>query len=113
MALDEPNKIDAIGIENCTGLAILTIADAWDWREEQKHFVALQAKLNAYLNFIESGQIWESYPDAVGHKLAIDVVGRFPIPQPGIDFLERVSSACADLGVKIRYRHYTGNEAAN
>jgi hypothetical protein len=109
MALDNPDKIDAIGIENDSGLAVLTVTDAWDWQDEQKHLVALQAKLNAYVNFVESGQIWESYPDAVGRHVVIDVVGKFPIPQAGIDLLRSVSEVCADFEVKIRNRHYEGS----
>ena len=31
MPLDNTGVIDAIGIENDTGMVILTIADGWDW----------------------------------------------------------------------------------
>jgi hypothetical protein len=104
MALEEPNKVDAIGIENDTGSIVLTIADAWDWQDEQKHLRALQAKLNAYINFVESGQIWEAYPDSKERQLVIDIIARFPLSQAGADLLERVSIACADFQVKVRSR---------
>jgi hypothetical protein len=110
MALDVTDKVDAVGIEKNSEFAVLTIADAWDWQDERKHLLALQAKLNAYFGFIESGQIWESYPEAAGRQLVIDVIGRFPIPQVGIDLLKRASDACVDLGIRIRYRHYPGPE---
>lgn len=110
MALDKPNTVDAIGIEKDTGAAILTITDSWDWADEQKHLLALQAKLNAYFCFIEGGEIWKSYPDAAGRQVVIDVVGKFPIPQIGMNFLNRATEACADLGVKIRSRHYPGSQ---
>jgi|ERR1035441_5998342 hypothetical protein len=110
MALERPETVDAVGVENDSEFAVLTIADAWDWQDEQKHLLALQAKLNSYFSFIESGQLWESYPEAAGRQLVIDVVGKFPLPQVGIDLLERASDVCADLSVKIRYRHYPGPE---
>ena len=108
MPLDNPDVIDAVGIEKDSEFAALTIADSWDWQDEQKHLLALQAKLNAYFRFIESGQIWQSYPDAAGRQIVIDVIGRFPLPQLGIEFLTKASDACAGLGIRIRYRHYRG-----
>jgi hypothetical protein len=109
MALEKPEIVDAVGIENDTGFAVLTIADQWDWEDERKHLLALQAKLSAYFGFIGGGQIWETYPQAVGRQLVIDVVGRFPIPQAGSDLLKRASETYADLGVLIRIRHYPGS----
>jgi hypothetical protein len=66
MSLDQPNKVDAIGLEKGTDQTVLTIADSWDWTDEPKHLIALQAKLNSYLEFIESGQVWDEYPTAKG-----------------------------------------------
>jgi hypothetical protein len=110
MAIDKPGQVDAVGIEKNSDFAVLTILDAWDWQDEGKHLLALQSKLNAYFNFIESGQIWVSYPEAAGRQLVIDVVGRFPIPQVGIDLLHRASETCAILDLRIRYRHLAGKQ---
>jgi hypothetical protein len=108
MALENVGTVDTVGIERDSDFVILTIADAWDWHDERIHLLALQAKLNAYFGFIESGQIWESYPEAAGRQIEIDVVGKFPLPQAGIDLLKRGSDVCAKLGVRISYRHYPG-----
>jgi hypothetical protein len=106
MALDKSHVIDAAGVEKDTGCVVLTIADHWSWDDQKNHLLALQEKLNAYFNFIESGEILEAYPDAAGRPIVIDVIGRFPIPEIGIDFLERASAVAADLGVTIRNHHY-------
>ena len=105
MALESLDKVDAVGIENDTGFVIITIADNWDWEDEHKHLLALQAKLNAYFAFVESGQIWDTYPKALGRHLVIDVVGKFPIPQLGTDLLKRASNVSDELGISIRSRH--------
>lgn len=110
MSLDKLDTIDAVGIEKETDAVVLTIADAWDWHDPHSHLVALQEKLNAYFSFIESGQIWESYPEAIGRKLIVDIVGRFPIPQVGLDLLEQASIAGAELNVKIRRRYFSGTQ---
>src|SRR5260370_28362758 len=110
MALDKLDSVDTVGIEKDTGFAVLTIADSWDWADEPKHLLALQAKLNAYFGFIESGQILEDYPDAAGRPLVIDVEGRFPLPKVGVDFLKRASESGANMGVTVRSRHYPGSQ---
>ncbi len=106
MALEKPDVVDAIGIEEATGGVVLTIADAWDWTNEREHLLALQSKLNRYFDFIESGEVWKTYPDAVGRGLVIEVVGRFPISETGRELLRRAAQAAADLGVQIRDRHH-------
>lgn len=111
MALDKPEVVDAIGIEDATGFVVLTIADSWDWEDEGQHLLALQAKLNSYFEFIESGQVSESYPGASGRDLVIELVSRFPLPEAAQELVRRASEACSDLGVRIRTRHYTGPAA--
>lgn len=106
MALDNANVVDAVGVENGTGFLVLTIADSWDWVNEREHLGALQAKLNAYLNFIESGEVWESCPESAERQIVIDVVTRFPLPPSGKDLLQRASEVSADLRVQIRHRHH-------
>ena len=109
MSLDKTDVVDAVGIEKNSDFVALTIADGWDWQDELKHLLALQEKLNAYFRFVESGQIWVSYPDAAGRQLVIDVVGKFPLPPNGIDLLKRASDACSKLNIRIRHRHYPGS----
>ena len=111
MSLEKTDIVDAVGIEKGSDFIALTIADAWDWQDTGKHLLALQGKLNAYFKFIESGQIFEAYPEAAGRQIVIDVIGKFPVPDIGLEFLKRASDACAELGVRIRYRHYSGNSA--
>jgi hypothetical protein len=103
MALENTSAIDAAGIEIESGFAVLTIADSWDWDNVQAHLLALQNKLNAYFDFVESGQIWESYPLAKGHKIVIDVITRFPIPCEAREFLDRANQVAAGLDLSIRH----------
>ena len=110
MALDKPYVVDAVGIDRNTGSVVLTIADDRGWEDPKEHILALQEKFNAYFNFIESGELLEAYPNAVGRPIVIDVIARFPIPKIGIDFLELAAASAADLGVTIRNRHYPGSQ---
>ncbi len=110
MSLDNVGCIDAIGIENESGNAVLTIADSWVWSDVESHLSALRAKLNAYFEFIDTGQIWEDYPAANGRALVIDVVTRYPLPIAGHQLLEQMSDLAQQRGVIIRHCHFPGTD---
>jgi hypothetical protein len=75
MAIEKTDVVDAVGIEKATGNIVLTITDSLDWESaETEHIQMLQDKLNAYLRFIESGELLETYPDAVDRRAVICLV---------------------------------------
>lgn len=108
MSLESTDSVDAIGIDRETGYIVLTIADAWEWSDITAHLQALQAKLNAYFEFIESGQIWESYPSAKQRQLVIDIVMRFPPPSAANQFLSKATVVAKELNVILRHRYFDG-----
>lgn len=67
MSVEDKNKIDAISTNNNNQVA-LTISDHLLWDDNNEHLIILQDKINSYLDFLESGQIDESYPSAIGKK---------------------------------------------
>jgi hypothetical protein len=113
MSLDKANTVDAAGIENETGLAVLTIADSWDWDDVAGHLIALQNKLNAYFDFIDSGEVFDSYPAARGRRIAIDIVSRFDFPAAARDFLATASRAAGELNVLLRQRRFVSSSAVD
>jgi hypothetical protein len=74
MAVENPDVIDAVGTEIATGIVVLSLIDSLTWDAEYEHLLALQAKLNRYLDFIESGELSEKYAGAKpGVPLRVDV----------------------------------------
>ena len=112
MPLEHVNTVDFIGLENDTHHAVLTIADSWDWTDEHSHLLALQAKLNAYFEFIESGQVWDSYPAAKGRQLRIDIIFRFAPPAKAIEFLAQASDVASELDVLVSHQTWSGQSSA-
>jgi hypothetical protein len=106
VALEQPNQVDAMGVERATGHAVLTIADAWDWSDEQGHLSALQEKLNAYFAFIESEEVWQSYPAAAGRQLRINVVFRFAPTAAAIKFLAKAADVASQLDVLVSHETF-------
>lgn len=104
MGLDNSEVVDAVGTDTGDGGVVLSIIDSWDWEDHLGHLRALQDKLNAYFGFVESGQVYEDYPDAAGKALRIDIVSRYPIPVIGLDFLAQASSMAARLNMTVTHR---------
>ncbi len=104
MSLDNADIVDAVGIEVEDGTVVLSIIDGWDWADERGHLCALQDKLNAYFGFVETGQVYETYPEASGQPLRIDIVSKFPIPETSLSFLQKVSAVAAKLNMTVTYR---------
>jgi hypothetical protein len=59
MSLDSLDSIAAPGTDRITGEIVLTVVDWWDGNDEHAHRLSLEARLNAYLAFVESEQIGE------------------------------------------------------
>jgi hypothetical protein len=97
MSVDDRNLIDGIGIEKGSAIVVLTVSDHRVWGDPE-HLMALQNKLNDYFGFIESGQLLESYPDAVGRKVRIDIVCKY-VPDPkGERFLQQARQVVEAAG---------------
>jgi hypothetical protein len=108
MSLDKLDVVDAVGTEKDSGTVVLNLLDAWDWDDERGHLFALQDKLNAYLAFVETGQIYEDYPTAVGKSLRIDIISRYPAPEAALAFLEKAATVASQLCITITQRHIGG-----
>jgi hypothetical protein len=108
MSLEDPHTVDAVGVEKSTGHIVLTIADSWDWLDERGHLLALQAKLNTYFEFIETGQVWESFEHHQGKSLVIDVILRFKPPASALELLQRAGEVASQLAVQVRHRVFEG-----
>jgi hypothetical protein len=103
MAIENTDLVDAIGVDNSTGNVILTIIDDMEWGGND-HLIILQEKINSYLRFIESGEIIESYPDAMGRENLIGVMCKYPPDEEGADFLRRVANVVEDAGIRFTYQ---------
>lgn len=101
MSLDNPATVDALSDSSDGTTVSLTIIDGWDWSDEAKHLLALQAKINAYFDFVQSGQLFEVRPTARGKKLRIDLFLKYPLPEKAVRFVQIASQAAKQLSIEI------------
>lgn len=103
MALDDIDVLDAVGSDRETGEVVLSIIDGWDWSEERAHLLTLEAKLNAYFGFVESGQIAEVEPAWRSSGARIEVIFRHPPPDAALALLQTAEIVARPLQLRISH----------
>lgn len=102
MSITDTAIIDIVGVDRESGKVILTIADHLEWADEYDHLTLLQAKLNTYVEFIQSGEMTEAYPSSRGREPAIEIVFKYTPRESGRKFIEAAANALSALGIEVR-----------
>lgn len=109
MAVDQTKIVDIIGVENATGEVVLTISDHLEWDDSHEHQQMLQDKLNTYLAFIESGELFDKYPDAKGRRPRIDIVFKYRPDADAYAFLAKVKPIIENAGFGFRFELFSAS----
>jgi hypothetical protein len=107
MSIVQTKTVDFIST-NKDGRVTLTVSDHLEWGDKE-HFFLLQEKLNSYLRFIESGEIYKKYPKAFGKDLAISIRCKFEPNTSALKFLDSVKTVIEKAGVRFEYSTFTDN----
>ena len=102
MSLESSMQIDYISLHE--EYVRCTVVDSMDWSNEGKHLLLLQEKINNYLMFIESDQIYVSYPKAVGKKIMISLYSLYPYTEKAKQFLSMVQKKLNESGYALTYQ---------
>ena len=105
MSIDNSKIVDAVGTEKDGTVVTLTVTDHLEW-DCNEHLYKLQEKLNSYLAFIESGEVYASYPKAKGKKIKISVVCRHAPDDQGIIFLNKCRKLIENAGFIFTYETF-------
>lgn len=103
MAIEQANVIDLVSRHE--GEIWLTISDHLTWDEDYvPHLLMLQGKLNAYFDFVESGQLLKHYPESKGLVPVISIAGSHPLRSEAEEFVQRAQSVAEALGARLQFR---------
>jgi hypothetical protein len=106
MTIEQMNVIDMISLNASQGCVVLTVSDHLEWNSVVDHILLLQEKLNRYLAFVESGEILDVYPLALGRLIVIEVVFQYkPCPEAE-RFLGAVENIIQSSGIGFRWRRF-------
>jgi len=103
MSVDETDKIDLLVTDKEKTHVLLVITDHLDWEEfdEEHHLELLEDKINAYLHFVESGQVAEARPDLIGLPVIVRVDAKYPPNEEAEKFYRSVGPVVAEAGVSL------------
>jgi hypothetical protein len=76
----------------------------YDDADDGEHLLMLQEKLNTYLAFVEGGQLYRDWPDAVGGKIEFLVVAFYPMGAQAKRFYELATKTIKDAGFSLRFK---------
>ena len=108
MSVENKEVIDFISIDTSNKVA-LTISDHLKWDSNGNHLLILQDKINAYLEVIEDGQIYEAYPDAIGKNFVIQVAMKYKPNKKAMEFLESVKEFLNDNNYEFKFYELKDN----
>lgn len=103
MSVENANVVDVVSIDK-SGNVVLTVSDHLEWDDNNEHLLILQNKLNAYLGAIENGTLHESYPNAVGRKIVLNVRCKYFPNDDGKEFLSRTKCDLEKAGYGFTYK---------
>src|SRR5262245_45712086 len=103
MYITDSSTVDELGIDKETSEDVLTISDHLDWNDESGHLLALENKINAYLSFIENGQLVESSPDGLERQAKILLIHKFQPTDRAVQILEKLKVDLAEGSVAFAY----------
>jgi hypothetical protein len=100
MSIEEADVVDFISVGLC-GDVELAISDHLDWEDGDRHIELLQKKIYRYLDFIESGELYQSNPAAAGKHVAIRVRAKFSPVHRAIEFFDFIRGVVEARGVTL------------
>ncbi|EPF16662.1 Uncharacterised protein [Cedecea davisae] len=107
MSVEDVNKIDIFTVtseEVYPPQAFMVITDHLDWvTNVNEHLFKLQEKINSYIAAIESGEIYNHFPNALGRDIVIKIFFQHSVSVEGIDFLGKVRDVLSSLNVQLQY----------
>jgi hypothetical protein len=91
MSIENTGVIDAIGTNDEKSTITLLATDHLKWGDDDdQHMLLLQEKMNTYLRFYESREIFEHFPEAVNYRVILKISGSYDLNSKGKWFYDQM-----------------------
>ncbi len=106
MSITDPGSIDLVATRPGTEQVRLVITDHLPWDDVQAHCLLLQEKLNTYIAFVESGEVYELSEPRVPNpaQFAIMAATQHEPPPEAEGFFEQVAQILDGIGMSLLIR---------
>jgi hypothetical protein len=105
MTIEQQGVVDFISMSKDKKIVTLTISDHLTWTEELEHMFLLQEKINKYLAFIESGEIYTAYKKAKGKKIEIEIYAKYDLTEKAKQFIDEIRNVLENAGYLFEWRY--------
>jgi hypothetical protein len=93
-------QVDVVSQSPDGARVVLSMVETRDWGTGGTNLVDVQQKLYAYLDFVETGQIWTAYPAMRGKMIEFRLHARFSPTKLEEEFFARAKKTFLDpLGI--------------
>jgi ribonucleotide monophosphatase NagD (HAD superfamily) len=105
MTINDSEVIDYLSFKKRGGKVVLTISDSPNagYSNETEHIELLQKKVDTYLTFIQSGEIYKKFEKAKGLKIEIYIAGTYDLTGNIANFYKRLSKIVKNAGFELSY----------
>ncbi|MGI9168763.1 MAG: DUF6572 domain-containing protein [Caulobacteraceae bacterium] len=102
----DTDVIDYIYLDDEDDTPVLVVSDPLSWRSphDARHLDALRDKLNAQIEFVESGQIRGVWPDYAGGAVRVEVVAHCPLPRGAVEFYHLARDVMERANMDLRFQ---------
>jgi Family of unknown function (DUF6572) len=103
VSIEDTNQIDLIAVRPGSPVVSLVINDHLDWDDVGAHCLLLEEKLNAYIAFVESGQLARQHEPELPADYTVEVhlAAQHPPPRAARPFLARAGQILAAVGMAL------------
>lgn len=101
MSITQLNAVDGIGISHDGESLVMMIADEMNWQNLDAHLIMLENKMNAYLEYLESKQYKELYPDEIFSYAVFEIHCLYEPTEEAVEYLNVVQDQVGEYGILI------------
>lgn len=101
MSVLDKKTVDGMALDQDRNCLRLLISDHLDWSNEYNHLVALQEKINAYIDFCEERQYCQVYPNAMITYAVFEIHFQHEPTKRAWNFLEQVQRQVNEMGITL------------
>jgi hypothetical protein len=103
MTVEETRQIDLTTTRDGSDDLSLIISDHLSWKkaDEGQHLVLLQAKIYAYLDFIDSGELTRKIPSSAGKRISIVIHSKYPPSEQGKRLFAHLRNYVSSAGYEL------------
>lgn len=103
MTIEQSDVIDFLAKEDGGEKVVLYISDHLPWDTKDEKLLLLQEKINKYLAFLESGEIYTNLPDVKHGNFKITAIHKYRPTDEGYRFLEAAQRVIEEAGFEFEW----------